>query len=71
MITLGCTQKRAVDQCSGLDLISRRPVCMFDKFHLPFNFKSKVSRDISKNKIECRLTSAFYSKISPQFWVTR
>ena len=25
------------------------PVCMFDKFHLTFNFKSKVSRDVFKN----------------------
>ena len=25
-------------------------VCMFDKFHLMFNFKSKVSRDVLSNK---------------------
>ena len=25
------------------------PVCMFDKFHLTFNSKSKVSRDVFKN----------------------
>ena len=27
----------------------RVSVCVFDKFHLTFNFKSKVSRDILKN----------------------
>ena len=30
-----------------------RSVSMFDKFHLTFSFKSKVSRDVLKNKIEC------------------
>jgi hypothetical protein len=59
MNTLGCTQKLAVDQCSGLDF-AMEPVCMFDKIHLPLNFKSKVSRDDLRNKNECRLTSAFY-----------
>ena len=44
---------------------------MFDKFHLTLNFKSKVSRDVSKNKNECQLTSTFYSKMSPQFWLTQ
>ena len=42
------------------------PVCMFDKFHLTFDIKSKVSRDIFKNKNECQLTSTFSSKMSPQ-----
>ena len=28
-------------------------VSMFDKFHLTFNVKSKVSRDVLKNKNEC------------------
>ena len=28
-------------------------VCMFDNFHLTFNFKSKVSLDVFKNKNEC------------------
>ena len=46
-------------------------VSMFDKFHLTFNFKSKVSRDVFKNKNECQLTSTFYSKMSPQFWLTQ
>ena len=41
-------------------------VCMFDKFHLSFNFKSKVSRDVFKNKNECQLTSIFASQMSPQ-----
>jgi hypothetical protein len=59
MNTLGCTQKLAVDQCSGLDF-AMEPVCMFDKIHLPLNFKSKVARDNLKNKNECWLTSAFY-----------
>ena len=40
---------------------------MFDKFHVTLNLKSKVSRDIFKIKIECQLTSTFYSKMSPQF----
>ncbi len=31
-------------------------VSMFDKFHLTFNFKFKVSRDVFKNKNECHLT---------------
>ena len=42
------------------------PVCMFDKFHLTFNFKSKVSRDVFKNKNECQSTSTFSFKISLQ-----
>ena len=42
---------------------------MFDKFHLTFNFKSKVSRVDFKNKNECQLTYTFYSKILAQFWV--
>ena len=46
-------------------------VCMFDNFHLTFNFKSKVSRDVFKNKNACQLTYTFYSKMSPQFWVTQ
>ena len=41
-------------------------VCMFDKFHLMFNFKSKVSHDIFKNKNECHLTSTSSSKMLPQ-----
>ena len=46
---------------------------MFDKFHVTFNLKSKVSRDVFKNKNECQLTSTFYSKMSPQifFWLTQ
>jgi hypothetical protein len=28
-------------------------MCKFDKFHLTFNFKSKVSRDIFKDKNDC------------------
>ena len=44
---------------------------MFDKLHLTFNFKSKVSRDVFKNKIECQSTSTFYSIMSPQFWLTQ
>ena len=46
-------------------------VCMFDNFRLMLNFKSKVLRDVVKNKNECQLTSTFYFKMSPQFWVTR
>ena len=44
---------------------------MFDEFHLKFDFKSKVSRDFFKNKNECQLINTFYSKMSPQFWVTQ
>ena len=35
------------------DAIIRRcsAQCMFDKFHLTFNFRSKISRDVSKNII--------------------
>ena len=48
-----------------------QPVCMFDKFHLTFNFKFKVSHDVFKNKNECQLTFTFYPKMSSQFWVTQ
>ena len=34
-----------------------RSVCMFDKFHLMFSFKSRVLRDVFKNKNERQLTS--------------
>ena len=44
---------------------------MFDKFHLTFNFESKVSHDVFKNKNECQLTFTFNSKLSPQFWLTQ
>ena len=49
---------------------SYRPMCIFDKFYLTFNFKSRVSHDVFKNKNECQLTCTLYSKLSPQFWVT-
>ena len=40
---------------------------MFDKVHLKFDFKSKVSHDVFQNKNECQLTSNnFSSKVSPQ-----
>ena len=32
--------------------------------------KAKVSCGIFKNKNECQLTSTFYSKMWPQFWLT-
>ena len=44
-------------------------VCMFDKFRLMFNFNSKVSRDVLKNKNECQLTSTFSSKMSAQCYM--
>jgi len=44
----------------------RDQMYMFDKFHLMFNLKPKVSHDVFKNKNECQLTSTFPSKISPQ-----
>jgi len=37
-------------------------MCMFDKFHLTFNFKSKVSRDVFKKENECQLISTFLFK---------
>ena len=40
-------------------------VCMFDKFHFAFTFKSKVSRDDFKNKNERQLTYTFHFKMSP------
>ena len=46
-------------------------VSMFDRFHLTFHFKSKVSRDIFENKNECQLTSTLSSKMPPQFWLTQ
>ena len=45
----------------------RSLVCMFDKFHFTFNFKSKVSHDVLKNKNKCQVTYTFYFKMSPQF----
>ena len=53
----------------GMALVQAPPpsVCMFDKFHLTFNFKSKVSRDLFKNKNECQLTYTFNSKMSLNF----
>ena len=57
----------------NFEMILRRlqSLSMFDKFHLTFNFKSKVSHDVFKNKNECQLTSTVYSKMSPQFWLTQ
>ena len=50
-------------------------VCMFDKFHLMFNFKSKVSRDVFKNKNERQqcvcLTNFIWRSIQFQFRVLR
>ena len=37
-------------------------MCVFDKFHLSSNFKSRVSRDVFKNKNEYQLTSTFSFK---------
>ena len=43
---------------------------MFDKFHLSFNFKFKVSHDVFKNKnvsfqfLECQLMSGFFLHMS-------
>ena len=48
---------RLVLNCEGLGA-----VCMFDIFHVTFNFKSKVSCDVFK-KNECQSTSTFSSKI--------
>ena len=46
-------------------------MCMFDKLHLTFNFKSKVSREVFQNNNEWQLTYPFWTKMPPQFWVTR
>ena len=43
---------------------------MFDKFHLTFGFKSKVSRDVFENKNECQVTYTFF-EMSPHFWITQ
>ena len=40
---------------------------MFDKFYLTFNYKSKVSRDVFRNKNECQLTSTFIPKCHLNF----
>ena len=45
---------------------SNRSVCMFDIFHLTFNFKSKVLHGIFRKKLNIN-----YSKMSRWFWVTR
>ena len=50
--------------CIGKSMM--KLVCMFDKFHLMFNFKLEVSLDIFKIKNECQLTPTFSSKTSPQ-----
>ena len=41
-------------------------MCMFDKFHLTSNFKSKVPHDVFKNKSAWWLRCIVYSKLSPQ-----
>ena len=46
-------------------------MCMFDKLHLTFNFKSRVSREVFQNNNEWQLTCPFWTKMPPQFWVTR
>jgi hypothetical protein len=50
----------------GIGLLA---MCMFDKVHLTFNFKSKVSRDVFINTIKSRLKYTIYYKMSPWFWV--
>ena len=52
---------------TGSFVTNCQTMSMFDKFHLTFNFKSKASRDVFKNKSERQLTSTFYSKMSPQY----
>ena len=42
---------------------------MFDKFHITFNFKSKVSCDVFKNKTKCQSTCTFDSRMPPQLWI--
>ena len=49
--------------CQKAATLWSRAMSMFDKFHLTFTFKSKVSSDVLKNKNECQLTSTFYSKM--------
>ena len=46
-------------------------MCMFDKLQLTFNFKSRVSREVFQNNNEWQLTCPFWTKMPPQFWVTR
>ena len=45
---------------------TNHPICMFDKFHLTSNFKSKVPSDVFKNKNECQSTSTFSFNMSLQ-----
>ena len=47
-----------------------QPMCMFDKFHLTFNFKSKLSRDVFINTNECQLTPSFFFFLICHFNVT-
>jgi hypothetical protein len=54
-------ENRRMSTCNRLDA-----VCMFDKFLLTINFKSKVSRDVLKNKKECQSTSTFSFRMSFQ-----
>jgi hypothetical protein len=43
---------------------------MLDKFHLTFNFKSKLSHEAAIKENECQLTSTSSSKMSTQSHMT-
>ena len=53
--------------CKKLDLIMGL-VCMFDKFPL---ISTSNWSDVLQNKSECQMSYTFYSKLSPQFWITQ
>ena len=59
-ILLGCSTSWKNESVEKM--VCKEPLFMFDKFHLTFNFKPKVSRDIFQNKNECQLTSTSFLK---------
>ena len=65
-LTLGSSGGVIFRQTHNIHCSSKHIVFMFDKFHLMFNCKSKVSSDIFKNKNKCQLTSTFSSRTPPQ-----
>ena len=47
------------------------PMNMLDKIHLTLNFKSKVSRDVSKTKMSVNWHPHFIPKCHLNFWLTQ
>ena len=46
-------QYKGADVLYLFDLVIFLSMCMLDKFHLKFNYKSKVSCNVSKTKNQC------------------